>query len=140
MNSPTENSELFEELPLDLLTELRRTEHSVSVLSPEVDRVILREAAAQFSYRSSRRKLSRATWPGVALAASVLLAFFVVGGREDVIVSPDAIYADHNRSGQIDIADLLLLAKNRNGQTPSQGDLDAFAMRLVSLRDKGDAS
>ena len=73
--------------------------------------------------RKTAGKHLPARW--AAIAASFIAAIFIVSDLR----SPNPLYADHDSSGQIDIADVLAVA--REGYDQEQ--LDAFAMQIVSL-------
>ena len=118
-----------EQLPEGLLRALKAVDAAPPVITATIDRTLADMAVGHFRTR-------RATWKrhgGWALAASValvaVLAVQLIGPPSGVA---DVPYADLNRSGRIDIADVLALARaERPGVT--QADLDAFAMRVVSL-------
>ena len=126
----THENDTSEQLPSALIDQLKSTDQPDSLITSRVDREILQLAESQFS---SRRAIwhRRPAW--VAIAASVLVAFIIVQLREPAIVDGEAIYADVDLSGQIDIADVLALARTRGNGEKSQAELDAFAMRIVSL-------
>ena len=126
----THENETSEPLPKTVIDQLKSADQPDSLITSRVDREILRLAEVQFSRRRAVRH-RRPAW--VAIAASVLVAFIVVQLREPTMVDGDAIYADVDHSGQIDIADVLALARTRGNGEKTQAELDTFAMRIVSL-------
>ncbi len=123
MEPPINNDEL-PELPDELVEALR--EESLTLITSRVDREIASQVRRAFKSRKAPVRKHRVTrW--AAIAASVVAAVIVIGDMR----SPRTLYADHDRSGQIDIADVFAAA--REGDAYSQADLDAFAMRVVSL-------
>lgn len=126
----TNENEESEQLPHDLIEQLKSADQANSLITSRVDREILRLAEEQFSSRRSARH-QRPAW--FALAASVLIVFFVVQFRESSEFDSNSIYADVDNSGQIDIADVLATARTRGKDAKSQAELDAFATRIVSL-------
>ena len=127
-------NEGYEELPETLIDRLRRDDGSVSLITPKVDRMVLDKAKSHFA---SRRRI-RPQW--VAVAATIVLGIFVMYGRE--LQGPPPTDFDIDASGRIDIVDAMLLARRRE-QDPdsvSQADIEALAMRIVSLAAHEDAS
>ena len=61
-----------------------------------------------------------------------LIAVLAVQLGGPMIRDERSLYADVDGSGRIDIADVLALAR-ADGPDVTQADLDAFAMRVVSL-------
>ncbi len=124
-----------EQLPDSLIGELKTADKPDSLISAKVDRTIARLAREQFSPRAERRRLRAPVW--YAAAASVALALFLL----QIQLRPDSgsagMYSDVDESGQIDIADVLALAR-RDDRTITQSELDAFAMHVVSLDESGD--
>ena len=123
----TDTNETDEQLPEALIDELKRFDQGPAAITSRVDRTLSAAARAHFSSRQERRG-RRPAW-GV-VAACVLIAVLFTTGRLDEQGDP-SMYADIDGSGTIDIADVMALA--RTGQGVDQGDLDAFAYRLVSL-------
>ena len=118
-----------DELEESLIRALRAEDRAPAVITAGVDRTLADMATNHFASR-------RPTWKrpgGWALAASVaLVAVLAVQMIGPTSTDEDTPYADVNGSGRIDIADVLALARaERPGIT--QADLDAFAMRVVSL-------
>ncbi len=123
MEPPINNDDL-PELPDELIEALK--EESAPLITSRVDREL--EALARRAFKSRKaekpvRKHRVTRW--AAIAASVIAAVVVIGDMR----KPRALYADHDNSGQIDIADVLAVA--REGYDEAQ--LDAFAMQIVSL-------
>ena len=126
----THENHTSEQLPKTVIDQLKSADQPDSLITSRVDREILQLAEAQFS---SRRAVWQRRPAWAAIAATVLIAFFVVQVREPTAVDGDAIYADVDHSGRIDIADVLALARTRGNGEKTQAELDAFAMRIVSL-------
>lgn len=123
---PTNNNDDLPELPDELVEALK--EDPTPLITARVDREI--EARARRAFRSRKapaRKHRPTRW--AAIAASIVATVFIVGDLQ----TPRTLYADHDSSGQIDIADVLAVA--REGYT--QGQLDAFAMQVVALDEDG---
>ena len=144
MTEETNNNtsdELASELPAEFVDALKARELPSEVITSRVDREIGQIAAAHFAGRPAQRPIRRPrrqhAW--LAIAASLVVAVgvgLVLPGR-DPAPTRDDLYTDIDGSGQVDIADVLALA--RDGQGISPDDLDAFAASIVSL-DEGDAS
>lgn len=115
-------------LPEALIDELKRRDAAPDAITSRVDRTLAAAARAQFGE-------ARAVWhrPG-AWAAAAASAVLAVGLATSYLPDPDRgpIYADVDGSGQIDIADVLALAR----EGVAQAELDAFARRVVAL-DRG---
>ncbi len=125
---PPINSDELPELPDELVEALR--EEDLTLITSRVDRKIAARARRTFKSRKAARPVRKhriTRW--AAIAASVVAAVIVIGDMR----SPRTLYADHDRSGQIDIADVFTVA--RDDDAYSQDDLDAFAMRIVSLNE-----
>ena len=123
MEPPIDNDDL-PELPDELVEALK--EEPAPLITSRVDRHIEAQSRRAFKSRKAvkpRRKHRVTRW--AAIAASVVAAIIVIGDMR----KPRTLYADHDNSGQIDIADVL--AVTREGYDEAQ--LDAFAMRIVSL-------
>ena len=127
----------IETLPDDLLIELRKADKPGSLITASVDRSIAKLAHEQFSSRPGRRRQAAPVW--LAVAATLLLAVFILPLPNRPESGGVDLYGDVDNSGQVDIADVLALARRTDGK-PTQAELDAFAMRIVSLADSGDAS
>lgn len=116
-----------EVLPDEFVAALRNRELPADVITGRVDREISAMAAAQFAARKPAPR--RYAW--AAVAATAVLGIFLVTLSRDPAPGRDDLYTDVDGSGQIDIADVLALA--RDGHALTQGDLDAFAAHIVSL-------
>ncbi len=121
------------QLPKDLIDELKRIDRAPAVITSRVDRSLATMARAHFAPLGVPRWQSPGAW-SVAAAACVLAVALVTTNRLSDQVDT-SIYADIDGSGQIDIADVLALA--RTGQGVDQTALDAFAFRLVALDRNG---
>ena len=121
----------IDELPRALIDDLKARERRVSVLTAGVDREIEALATAQFAARRTRYPIRRPAW--VAAAASVLVVALLLG---PYLLRDEPLEADHDGSGRVDIADVLYLAR----QEKSQQEIDALALRIVSLDSWEDAS
>lgn len=123
MERPIDNDDL-PELPDELVEALK--EDPTPLITSRVDRAIEAQARRAFKSRKAARPVRKhriTRW--AAIAASVVAAVIVIGDMRQT----RTLYADHDDSGQIDIADVLALA--REGYDEAQ--LDAFAMQIVSL-------
>ena len=126
----------LEALPDELVAELRKADKPGALITAKVDRSVLNLAREQFASRPEKRRRVAPAW--YAVAATVLLAVLVLPISSRFGTVDDGPYADVDNSGQIDIADVLTLA--RRDSEVSQAELDAFAMQVVSLADTGDTS
>jgi len=122
-------------IPDSLIAELRKADEPDPLITAKVDRMVAHLAREQFSTRHSTRRQIAPGW--LAVAATMVLAVFLFQTLDKPEIDATKIYADVDNSGQIDIADVLALAR-RNGQEISQAELDAFAMRVVSLAQNGE--
>ena len=127
----------LEELPDKLVAELKKADKPRSLITAKVDRSIANLAREQFESRPEKRRRVGPAW--YAVAATVLLAVLVLPLTSRFGTDDDGLYADVDNSGQIDIADVLTLARRSDGEV-TQAELDAFAMKVVSLADAGDSS
>lgn len=126
-----------EDLPQSLIAELKATDRAVPLITARVDREIAALAADHFA---SRRKPSWSRTGWAAMAATLLVALLAAQFVSVDNAPPDAVFADIDGSGQIDIADVLALARTRDAGEITQAELDAFALRVVSLSSGGDTS
>jgi|TARA_Y100000310_G_scaffold245344_1_gene250317 hypothetical protein len=125
---PLEDDELSE----PIIAALKSADQPLSVVTARVDRNIRALAVAQFS---SRSHASRQTmWQWSAVAASILVGILIYSTYGPDYIDPGDIYTDIDQSGQIDIADVMALARSRRA---SQAEIDAFAMRVVALESNG---
>lgn len=133
----TPEEDQFEDLPQFLIEGLKAADQPMPMITARVDRDVSRMARKHFSTRRQPARVPRPAW--AALAATVLIAVLVVQ-----LQAPDpdqgALYTDVDRSGRIDIADVLALARAQPPGKRSRAELDAFASRIVSLDPAGDAS
>ena len=118
-----------ERLDEGLIRALKVVDEAPPVITARVDRAVQDLSTRHFASRRSGWKRHG----GWALAASValvaVLAVQMTGPASD---DAEALYADVNGSGGIDIADVFALARAEQPGV-AQADLDAFAMRVVSL-------
>ncbi len=134
----TSDNENLEGLPQSLVDELKSADRQVSMITAQVDRELAEMAVAHFSNRQERAWGPRPVW--AAIAATVLIALFVLPLRDRSVSEQNQIYADVDNSGRIDIADVLTVARTRDPEKITQAEIDAFAMQIVSLNQVGDAS
>ena len=120
----------LENLPDELVAELKKADKPGSLITAKVDRSIANLAREQFESRPEKRRRVAPAW--YAVAATVVLAVLVLPLTNRLGTSDDGLYADVDNSGQIDIADVLTLARRNTGEV-SQAELDAFAMKIVTL-------
>jgi len=124
------------QVPVELANLLKRHANQVAPLTRQVDAQIAQAARQQF--QTPVQAASRGSIIGLASAAAVALATTLVvllpqNSGEQATAAADAntiLLTDLNQSGQIDIADLLILAKT---QRLSQRELDTQAHKLVQL-------
>lgn len=133
-----QENEQFDDLPQSLIDELKAHENSVPLITARADRQVASTARQHFSLRRNPVWKSRPAW--AAVAATILVAVLVTQLGDPVVSQQDGLYADIDNSGQIDIADVLALARSRDAEQITQAELDTFAMRIVSLSSGGDAS
>jgi len=131
-------NEQFDDLPQSLIDELKSADQPVPMITARVDREISEMARVQFSGRLQPAWMTRSGW--AAIAATVLVALFMAQTQLPPAHDQNAVYADIDQSGQIDIADVLALARTRKPGEVTQAQLDAFAMKIVSLKPAGDSS
>lgn len=122
-----------EQLDEGLIRALKAADEAPAMITARVDRALVDISTHHFATRRSGWKRHG----GWALAASVaLVAVLAVQTIGPAPGDAELLYADVNGSGAIDIADVFALARaERPGVT--QADLDAFAMRVVSLDAEG---
>ena len=117
-------------LPQALIDELKRRDAAPDAITSRVDRTLANAARAHFGAPRTVAWHRPGAW--AAAAASAVLAVGVV-----TTYLPDRdggpVYADVDRSGRIDIADVLALAR----EGVAQAELDAFARRVVALDPDG---
>lgn len=127
----------LEALPDELVAKLKKADKPGALITAKADRSIANFAREQFESRPEKRRRVAPAW--YAVAATVLLAVLVLPLTNRLGTSDDGLYADVDNSGQVDIADVLTLSRRSNGEV-TQAELDAFAMKVVSLADTGDTS
>ena len=125
-------NEQDERLPEALISELKRIDRAPEVITSRVDRALANMARAHFAPRRISRWQRQSAW-GVAASCVLAVALFATNRLSEQ--DGTTIYADIDGSGQIDIADVLALA--RTGDGVHQADLDAFAFHLVALDRNG---
>ena len=120
-----------EQLPEALIDELKRRDRAPGVLTSRVDRSVAAAARAHFEVRRAPRWQHPRAW-AVAAACAVLAVGLSTSYLSERGGAP--VYRDVDGSGQIDIADVLALAR----EGVPRAELDAFARRVVALdRDGG---
>lgn len=124
-------------LPDSLIAELSKADRPGPTITAKVDRTVAGLAREQFAARPLERRHARPAW--LAVAATIILGVFVLQTQNPPETNVAELYTDVDRSGQIDIADVMALARSENRKV-TQTELDAFAMRIVSLADGGDAT
>ena len=124
----TGTHEQDEQLPEALIGALKRIDLAPEVITSRVDRALAGRARAQFAPRRMPRWQRQRAW-GVAASCVLVVALFATKRLSEQ--GETSMYADIDGSGQIDIADVLALA--RTGQGVDQAGLDAFAFHLVAL-------
>ncbi len=132
----TQEKDNTDQLPESLIAELRKADEPGPLITAKVDRVVANLATDHFASRPERKRRASPVW--LAAAATLVLAVFLLQTQEQPETIVTDYYADVDSSGQIDIADVLALAR-RGDRAPTQTELDAFAMRVVSLDDAGGA-
>ena len=124
----TGTNEQDERLPQALIDELKHIDRAPKVITSRADRYLAGRASDHFASRRIPRWQQQPAW-GAAAACVLAVALFAthrLSDRDDT-----SLYADIDGSGQINIADVLALARTEQGI--DQADLDAFAYRLVAL-------
>lgn len=126
----THNDDEFEALPDALIEALKSADEAVPLITARVDREVLKMAREQFEGR-------KPAWPRrpawTAVAAGVLIMIFVVQ-----LDQPTQQLNEPMRvSRPVDISDVLNLARERSGNPAAQAEIDALAMRVVSLSPAG---
>jgi len=125
---PDENAN-NEELPAALVDALKAGDRPPLVITAGIDQAVAAMARTHFgNLEPSWRRRGR--W--VALAASVGLVAILATGVGGPLLGDTEPYGDVDGGGRIDIADVFALARSEQANV-TQADLDAFAMRVVSL-------
>ncbi|MYH70299.1 MAG: hypothetical protein F4147_09480 [Gammaproteobacteria bacterium] len=122
-------NEQDERLPEALVDELKRIDRAPEVITSRVDRSLAGMAHAQFAQRRVPRWQPQGAWRVAAAACVLVVVLFTTNHLWEQ--DDTSLYADIDGSGQIDIADVLALARAEDGV--DQADIDAFAYRLVAL-------
>lgn len=125
-----------DDLPEALIARLKTADEPSPIITARVDREISNLAGKQFSSRPDKRRAAP-VW--FAVAATMVLAVFLIQSFERTDTGTAELYSDVDGSGQIDIADVMALAR-RSDRVATDAALAAFAMRVVSLKNDGDAS
>ena len=121
-----DRDEPLPDLPADWIDALSRVDRAPAVVTRGVDRAIGAAAEAQLAARRARPSWRHpGGWAALAASLALVTVVAVLWGGGD-----EALYADVDASGRIDIADVLALA--RTG-TASPRELEAFAQRVVAL-------
>lgn len=126
----THNDDEFEALPDALIEALKSADEAVPLITARVDREVLKMAREQFEGRKPAWR-RRSAWATVA--ASVLIALFVVQLDQPAQQLDEPMRV----SRPVDISDVLKLARERSGKPAAQAEIDALAMRVVSLSPAG---
>jgi len=124
-----------ETLPAELLDALRSGDELPPMITARIDREIIELASAQFAPRRRPGWRRHAGW--AAVAASLLVTALFLSLRTPLDEPAPPVFADIDGSGRLDITDVYLLARR---QAATQAEIDAIAMRIVSLTHDGDAS
>lgn len=132
--------EQYPELPKSLIEGLKALDRSAPMITARVDRRVSEMAAVHFSARREPTRMPHPLWS--AVAATLLIAALIGYWRLDPAPERERadVYADIDGSGQIDIADVLALARSRDAGERSREQLDRFAARIVSLKTQGETS
>ncbi len=117
----------IDDLPAELVAALKSRELPADVITRRVDRELAATAAEHFSTRKPAPR--RRAWAAVAAVAMVGIVLSI--SNYDPAPTRSDLFTDVDGSGQVDIADVLALA--RDGHELTQDDLDAFAASIVSL-------
>ena len=132
----THENDNLDRLPESLISELKKADEPGPLITAKADRAVASLAGEHFGSRPERKRRAAPVW--LAAAATLVLAVFLLQTQDQPDTGLTDYYADVDRSGQIDIADVLALAR-RGDRAPTQAELDAFAMRIVSLDEDGGA-
>lgn len=119
-----------EELPEALIEALRSADEAVPLITARVDREVLKMARDQFAGRKPAWR-RRPAW--AAVAATILIAIFVVQLDQPM----QQVNLSMQAARPADISDVLKLARERAGDPAAQVEIDALAIRVVSLSPAG---
>ena len=122
-------NEQHEQLPGALVEALTRLDRAPEVITSRVDRSLAGMAHTQFAQRCVPRWQPQGAWRVAAAACVLVVVLFTTNHLWEQ--DDTSLYADIDGSGQIDIADVLALARAEDGV--NQADIDAFAYRLVAM-------
>ncbi|NOR35268.1 MAG: hypothetical protein GQ577_00840 [Woeseiaceae bacterium] len=126
----THNDDETEELPDALIEALKSADEAVPLITARVDREVLKMARDQFAGRKPAWR-RRPAW--AAVAATALIAIFVVQLDQPT----QQVNLSIKAARPADITDVLKLARERAGDPAAQVEIDALAMRVVSLSPAG---
>lgn len=132
---PADHSQ-HNELPEKLVATLKDEQQGPPLITARVDREIAALSATHFAGRRDTGRRKAPAW--FAAAAAVLIAVLLVPVYRSSVDEPAVLLTDVDQSGQVDIADVLALA--RDNKQLQQEDLDRFALQVVALNSQGDAS
>lgn len=126
----THNDDEIEELPDALIEALKSADEAVPLITARVDREVLKMARDQFAGRKPAWR-RRPAW--AAVAATALIAIFVVQLDQPT----QQVNLSMQAARPANITDVLKLARERAGDPAAQVEIDALAMRVVSLSPAG---
>ena len=122
-------------LPPAIVSRLRRLDRSQPIVDPRTDRAVLESARRYFAARPVPARARRARWalPLGAVAAMLLAAVLV---RPLVFDGSPAARDDVDGSGQVDILDVLALARMRaagDAAGVTEARIEELAYRIVAI-------
>jgi len=125
----------FDQLPADLINQLRQSAQTPSSIPVELDAVILHDASSSISRRRRLRKMILAA---ASLSAAACLTIFGTLWFSAQSYDPD----DINHDGRISIADAFTLARKQaaGDATITQQRIDQLALASVRLDNSGGAA
>jgi hypothetical protein len=123
-----------ETLPAAMISRWRALDRAQPIVDPRTDRAVLEAARAYFAGRPAAARTRRSRWAvPLGAAAAVLLAAVLM--RPLVFQPPSA--DDVDRSGSVDVLDVLALARMRAAAGDASGIPEAriveLAYRIVAL-------
>lgn len=130
-----EANEEYSELPDAVAKRLAERDRVVGIVAPETDRAVRALAEAHFASRTAmpERRAGRRWHVPAALAAGIVFALLMLRPAE-IFRSAPGIQDDVDGSGQVDILDVLALARmTADDMHAHQLDVDALAARIVAL-------
>ena len=130
MDPTTEQPEI---LPAAMISRLRALDRAEPIVDPRTDRAVLEAARAYFDGRPAAARARRSRWAvPLGAAAAVLLAAVLM---RPLVFQPLA--DDVDRSGSVDVLDVLALARMRAAAGDASGVTEArieeLAYRIVAL-------